>query len=67
MIPMIIVTVTPTIPTPMVLTVPVNHREKSEKFNGIDFKMWQKIILFYLTMLTLARFLWRPPVTPVGQ
>ena len=35
----------------------VNHGEKPEKFNGVDFKRWQQKILFYLTTLNLARFL----------
>ena len=37
--------------------VPVNHGEKPEKFNGVDFKRWQQKMLFYLTTLNLARFL----------
>ena len=28
------------VPTPAV-TVPVNHAEKPEKFNGLNFKRWQ--------------------------
>ena len=36
---------------------PVNHGEKPEKFNGVDFKRWQQKMLFYLTTLNLARFL----------
>ncbi|KAL2512397.1 zinc knuckle (CCHC-type) family protein [Abeliophyllum distichum] len=39
------------------VTVPVNHGEKPEKFNGLNFKRWQQKILFYLTTLNLARFL----------
>ncbi|KAK3031797.1 hypothetical protein RJ639_036949 [Escallonia herrerae] len=31
--------------------------ERSEKFNGKDFKRWQQKMLFYLTTLNLARFL----------
>ena len=34
-----------------------NHGEKSERFNGTDFKRWQQKMLFYLTTLNLARFL----------
>ncbi|PKI59004.1 hypothetical protein CRG98_020572 [Punica granatum] len=37
--------------------VPVNHVEKPEKFNGLNFKRWQQKMLFYLTTLNLARFL----------
>ncbi|KAL2526494.1 Uncharacterized protein Adt_11548 [Abeliophyllum distichum] len=39
------------------VTVPVNHGEKSKKFNGLNFKRWQQKMLFYLTSLNLARFL----------
>ncbi|KAL2466528.1 Retrovirus-related Pol polyprotein from transposon TNT 1-94 [Abeliophyllum distichum] len=39
------------------VTVPVNHGEKPEKFNGLNFKRWQQKMLFYLTTLNLARFL----------
>ncbi|XP_075499434.1 uncharacterized protein LOC142537833 [Primulina tabacum] len=31
--------------------------EKTEKFTGVDFKRWRQKMLFYLTMLNLARFL----------
>ncbi|XP_022845342.1 uncharacterized protein LOC111368343 [Olea europaea var. sylvestris] len=37
--------------------VVVNHGEKSEKFNGLNFKRWKQKMLFYLTTLNLARFL----------
>ncbi|CAL5418828.1 unnamed protein product [Camellia sinensis] len=37
--------------------VPINHGEKSKKFNGTEFKRWQQKMLFYLTTLNLARFL----------
>ena len=33
------------VPTPAV-TVPVNHAEKPEKFNGLNFKRWQQKMLF---------------------
>ena len=42
---------------PSVPTIPVSHGEKSEKFNGANFKRWQQKMLFYLTTLKLARFL----------
>ena len=45
---------------PMVNTsrsVPVSPRDKSEKFNGLNFKWWQQKMIFYLTTLNLARFL----------
>ena len=43
----------------MPISVPthVSHGEKPEKFNGNDFKRWQQKMLFYLTMLNLAKFL----------
>ncbi|KAK9995728.1 hypothetical protein SO802_020414 [Lithocarpus litseifolius] len=40
------------------ITVPVNHGEKSEKFNGTECKRWQQKMLFYLTTLNLAKFLY---------
>ncbi|KZV49453.1 hypothetical protein F511_13228 [Dorcoceras hygrometricum] len=39
------------------VTTSVNHTEKPDKFNGLDFKRWQQKMLFYLTTLNLARFL----------
>ncbi|KAL2493215.1 Uncharacterized protein Adt_28843 [Abeliophyllum distichum] len=39
------------------VTVPVNHGEKLEKFNGMNFKRCQQKMLFYLTTLNLVRFL----------
>ncbi|KAL2471234.1 Uncharacterized protein Adt_39370 [Abeliophyllum distichum] len=42
--------------TPSV-NVPVNHGEKPEKFNGLNFKRWRQEMLFYLTTLNLTRFL----------
>ena len=47
--------------TPMMPNVPVNHGEKSEKFNGTEFKRWQQKMLFYLTTLNLTRFLHEEP------
>ncbi|XXG75888.1 hypothetical protein AAC387_Pa08g0361 [Persea americana] len=38
--------------------VMMNHGEKPEKFNGTEFKRWQQKMLFYLTTLNLARFLY---------
>ncbi|GFS41406.1 hypothetical protein Acr_00g0074080 [Actinidia rufa] len=46
-----------TIMPPIPASVPVNHGEKPEKFNGTDFKRWQQKMLFYLNILNLARFL----------
>ena len=37
--------------------VPIHHGEKPKKFNGLNFKRWQQMMLFYLTTLNLARFL----------
>ena len=53
---------TPTIvaQAPMVHTsgpVYVSPGEKPEKFNGLNFKRWQKKMIFYLTTLNLERFL----------
>ena len=49
-----------TVPVPVVapVTVPVNHGEKPEKFNGTEFKRWRQKMLFYLTTLNLATFLY---------
>ncbi|PKI43711.1 hypothetical protein CRG98_035910 [Punica granatum] len=48
--------------------VPVNHVEKPEKFNGLNFKRWQQKMLFYLTTLNLARFLTEnAPTLSVGE
>ena len=46
-------------PTPVVTPVvpAVHHGEKPEKFNRLNFKMWQQKMLFYLTILNFARFL----------
>ncbi|XP_073270454.1 uncharacterized protein [Primulina huaijiensis] len=44
-------------PRAAAVTVPASHGEKPEKFTGVDFKRWQQKMLFYLTMLNLARFL----------
>ncbi|CAL9000150.1 unnamed protein product [Prunus brigantina] len=38
-----------------------NHAEKSEKFNGIDFKRRQQKMLFYITTLNLAHILKADP------
>ncbi|KAL7257281.1 hypothetical protein ACSBR1_003563 [Camellia fascicularis] len=48
-------TSTPIVPV-MTPAVPVNHGEKSEKFNGNDFKRWQQKMIFYPTTLNLTRF-----------
>ena len=44
------------VPVP-VPTVNVSYGKKLEKFNGTDFKGWQQKMLFYLTTLSLAKFL----------
>lgn len=42
--------------------------EKPEKFSGADFKRCQQKMLFYLTTLSLARFLKEdPPTIPVNK
>jgi hypothetical protein len=33
------------------------YGEKPEKFNKLNFKIWQQKILFYLTILNFAKFL----------
>ena len=38
--------------------VPVSQAEKPEKFSGTNFKRWQQKMLFYLTTLHLARYLY---------
>ena len=42
---------------PIVVPISISHGEKPEKFNGLNFKMWQHKILFYFITLNLARFL----------
>lgn len=49
--------VNPPVVTPAVLGGPLNHHERPEKFTGLNFKRWQQKMLFYLTTLSLARFL----------
>ena len=49
---------TSSVPVP---TVNVSHGEKPEKFNGTNFKRWQQKMLFYLTTLSLAKFLREDP------
>ncbi|KZV37141.1 hypothetical protein F511_15061 [Dorcoceras hygrometricum] len=44
------------------------HQEKPFKFSGADFKRWQQKMLFYLTTLSLSRFLIEePPVVTEGD
>ena len=45
------------------VTVPINHREKPKKFNGTEFNRWQQKMLFYLTTLNLAKFLYEDAPT----
>ena len=47
-----------TVPVAATVTVPVNHGEKPEKFNGTEFKRWQQKMLFYLTTLNLEKLLY---------
>ena len=45
-----------------------SHNEKPTKFNGQNFKTWQQKMMFYLTMLNLAKFLKEdPPKCIVGD
>ncbi|KAH1121657.1 hypothetical protein J1N35_004817, partial [Gossypium stocksii] len=39
------------------LPVVVSHNEKPGEFSGQNFKTWQQKMLFYFTMLNLAKFL----------
>lgn len=39
------------------------HGEKPSKFSGVDFKRWQQKMLFYLTTLSMSRFLKEDPPT----
>ncbi|KAL4347630.1 hypothetical protein GQ457_17G015920 [Hibiscus cannabinus] len=49
-------------------TVAVSHNEKPSKFTDQNFKTWQQKMLFYLTMLNLAKYLNEdPPVVAVGD
>ncbi|XP_047309597.1 uncharacterized protein LOC124913015 [Impatiens glandulifera] len=48
----------------MRMPVPANHLDKLEKFDGSNFKRWQQKMFFYLTTLSLARFLTEDPPTP---
>ena len=42
----------------VLIIVFVNYREKLEKFSGTEFKRWQQKMLFDLTTLNLAKFLY---------
>ena len=42
---------------PTIVPIFISPREKLEKFNGLNFKMWQQNMLFYLTTLNLVSFL----------
>ena len=44
-------------PTPVMVSMTVSHGEKPKKFNGTKVKRWQQKMMFYLTILNLARFL----------
>ena len=51
--------VVPVAPTVHVTpTVPVSQADKPEKFSGTGFKRWQQKMLFYLTTLHMARYLY---------
>ncbi|KAL2539965.1 Uncharacterized protein Adt_00943 [Abeliophyllum distichum] len=66
-LPTVAPTVMPTVAGPSASTH-IPHREKSKKFNGVDFKRWQQKMLFYLTTLNLARFLTEdPPSVQQGE
>ena len=42
---------------PNMVPISVSPGEKLEKFNELNFKMWQHKMLLYLTTMNLARFL----------
>ena len=42
---------------PTIVLISISPIEKPEKFNELNFKMWEHKMLFYLTTLNLARFL----------
>lgn len=44
-----------------IATPPTPHSEKPAKFTGKDFKKWQQKMFFYLTTLSLQRFLKEDP------
>lgn len=46
---------------------PVIIPERPKKFNGVNFKVWQQKMLFYLTSIQQQRFLKEdPPMVPEG-
>ncbi|KAL4351911.1 hypothetical protein GQ457_06G020360 [Hibiscus cannabinus] len=48
--------------------VAMSHNEKPSKFTGQNFKTWQQKMLFYLTMLNLAKYLNEDsPVVTIGD
>ncbi|KAK5785559.1 hypothetical protein PVK06_040155 [Gossypium arboreum] len=47
----------------LAMVVAVSHNEKPAKFSGQNFKTWQQKMLFYLTILNLAKFLKDDPPT----
>ena len=42
---------------PTIVPISISPKEKQEKFNGLNFKRLQYKMLFYMTILNLARFL----------
>ncbi|KAL7212207.1 hypothetical protein ACSBR2_014973 [Camellia fascicularis] len=55
--PVIVTFVDNPVVTPVITRRPLNHHERPEKFTRVNFKRWQRKMLFYLTTLSLARFL----------
>ena len=49
---------TTVVTAPVLPTVPMNHGEKPKKYNDTNFKRSHQKILFYLTILGLAKFMW---------
>lgn len=44
------------------ILISITHGEESEKYNGLNFRRWQKKVLFYLTTLGIAKFLTGDPL-----
>lgn len=52
-----------TLASRQMLLVSTSHNEKSSKFFGENFEIWQQKILCYLTMLSLVKFFKNDPPT----
>ncbi|KAL4274112.1 hypothetical protein GQ457_13G011410 [Hibiscus cannabinus] len=52
----------PSLPMNQNPMVAMSHNEKPSKFTGHNFKTWQQKMLFYLTMLNMAKYLNEDPL-----